>query len=103
MVSYPVHVSRDMYRGSNPRLQEKARTRNHHAALIESGANALIQNQKDAIHVYGWSEISRASGLPIEVVEELGFSIDCGSSGFTATRPGLSQAQIERALNGEQV
>lgn len=103
MVTYPVHVRRNSYRGSDPKKRAKANSENLDASRIEQAANRLIQAQKRAIKTYLWMEISNESGVDYEIVRKLGYSIDGGSNGFTAVRPGLSEADYERALNGEDV
>lgn len=103
MVTYPVRVPRNPYRGNDAKKRAKAYEDNQYAALIEATANRLIQAQKRAVQSYLWMEISRESQIDYEVVKRLGFSIDGGSNGFTAIRPGLSQEDYQRAMNGEDV
>lgn len=103
MVTYPVSVHRDYYRGADARKKQKARDHNRYATQIEEASNRLIQSQREAIRTYLWPEISRESGVPLEIVEKLGYSIDGGSNGFTATRPGLSESDYQRALDGHDV
>ena len=101
LVTYPVHVRRDTYRGSNAKKQAKAAETNRYASRIEQAANRLIQAQQEAIRSYHWMEISEESDVPYEIVRDLGFSIDCGSNGFTAIRPGLSSEDYQKAMRGE--
>lgn len=103
MVTYPVHVRRDNYRGANAKRQAKAAETNRYASRIEQAANRLIQAQREPIRPYHWMEISEESDVPYEIVRDLGFSIDCGSNGFTAIRPGLSNEDYQKAMRGEQV
>lgn len=88
MVTYPVRVKRNNYRGNDARKKSVAAQENRDAYQIEQTANRLIQAQVQDIKVYLWMEISRESDVDFETVRRLGFSIDCGSNGFTATRPG---------------
>ncbi len=103
MVTHPVYVRRSNYRGSDPKKRQKANQENRDAALIESYVNQLILEQKEAVKSYGWMEISQGTGIPYDTVARLGYSIDGGSNGFTATRPGLGTEEITRALRGEKV
>lgn len=100
MVTYPVHVRRNSYRGADPRKKAKALQENLDASILEATANRLIQAQARGIKSYLWMEISRESGLDYETVKRLGFSIDGGSNGFTATRPGLTEEEYKRAMEG---
>ncbi|MBV4536874.1 hypothetical protein [Pseudomonas urmiensis] len=103
MVSYPIYVKRNTYRGRDARKQAKASSENRDASILEDTVNRLLKQQTQPIKTYLWSEISRESGLDFEIVKRLGYSIDCGSNGFTATRPGLSQDEFDRAMRGEEV
>lgn len=100
MVTYPVHVARNGYRGADPRKRAKAQQENRDASILEATANRLIQAQTRGIKSYLWAEISRESGLDYDTVKRLGFSIDGGSNGFTATRVGLTEEEYERAMKG---
>lgn len=96
MVTHPISIRRDGYRGSDPRKREKAAARNRAAAVLESYINGLLHAQTKAICVYGFWEIAEATGISYEIVRDLGHSIDCGSNGFTSFRRGLS---LDEALN----
>ena len=100
MVSYPIYVKRSSYRGSDKKKQAKANQDNYDAARIEEACNRLIQNQTQGVQSYLWLEVSRESGVDYETVRRLGYSIDGGSNGFTATKPGLSQEEIRQAMRG---
>lgn len=100
MVTYPVYVRRNSYRGADPRKKAKAQQENLDASILEATANRLIQAQTRGIKSYLWAEISRESGLAYDTVKRLGFSIDGGSNGFTATRPGLTEEEYEHAMKG---
>lgn len=103
MVTYPIHVKRNSYRGAEARKKIMAMQDNRDATAIEQAANRLIQSQTVAFQIYTWGAIARESGVDADTVRRLGFSIDGGSNGFTAIRPGLSQDDIQRALKGEIV
>lgn len=99
MVTYPINVRRENYRGANQRLRTKALTHNRDAAQLEQYVNELLRNQEEPIKVYLWHEISHGSGLSHDVVASLGYSIDCGSSGFTAIKPGISYEQAMATIS----
>jgi hypothetical protein len=47
-------------------------------------------NQSIAATQYDFADIARATGYSIDVVSELGYSIDGGSNGFTGWKRGLT-------------
>lgn len=93
MVEYPINVRRDYYRGSNERRRMKAYETNQYATRIEQTVNALLERQTADIQSYFWDEIASESGVPMEIVKDLGYSIDGGSGGFTAVRKGLTMQE----------
>ena len=93
MVTYPASVRRELYRGSNQRLRTKATSHNRDAAKLEHYVKELLQKQVEPIRTYLWHEIAQGVGLPHDVVEKLGYSIDCGSYGFTAIKLGMTYEQ----------
>jgi hypothetical protein len=103
MVTYPISVKRNSYRGSDRRKKEKAYLENQVAMELEKAINELLKNQKEAIRSYGYHEIASQTGVALETVRKLCFSIDCGHNGFTATRVGLTQEEYDLALKGDPV
>lgn len=101
MVTYPIYVRRESYRGSNQRLRNKASAHNRDAAQLEEYVNDLLQNQSKPIQTYLWHEIAEGVGLSYDVVQKLGYSIDGGSSGFTAIKPGMTYEQAMASV-GQQ-
>ena len=93
MKTYPINVARNGYRGSDKRKRAKVQTENSQAYKLETYVNELLLKQVDPIHVYTWEVIASGCGLPFDVVQKLGFSIDCGSGGFTAWRHDLTYEQ----------
>ncbi len=93
MVEYPIHISRQRYKGSNPRRREKVNESNRIAAQLEQHINERLKAQQSSIQVYMYHEISADTGVPLDVVSDLCFSIDCGSHGFTAIRPSMTSQQ----------
>lgn len=98
MITYPARVHRDTYRGSNQRRMIKRDQHNRYAVTIENAVNRLLLAQTEPIRTYLWMEISEESGVPFDIVKDLGYSIECGSNGFTATRPGLSEDEYLEAM-----
>lgn len=96
MVTYPIHVTRNYYRGTDPRKRSKVLAENRDADQLEQHINSMLRAQTEPIKVYMWGEIARDSGLSYEVVARLGYSIDGGSGGFTAWRHDLT---YEEAMN----
>jgi hypothetical protein len=98
VITSPVHVRREMYRGSDPKKRKKAQEHNALAVRIEDVANRLINEQTDAICSYLHHDIARELGEDPDMVRRLGFSIDGGHNGFTAVRPGITQAELDQAM-----
>lgn len=96
MVTYPIRVARNGYRGADPKKKIKANRENQIAHDLESKLNDLLLKQTAPVKVYLWHEISRVTGIPEDIVGRLGYSIDCGSNGFTAWRHDLS---YEKAMS----
>jgi hypothetical protein len=99
MVTYPISVHRDGYRGRDAGKKMKAARHNMNAQALEQAANELLRAQKEPIQSYLWHELSKASGLDIDTVRSLGFSIDGGHNGYTAIRPGLTFEEANRLLH----
>jgi hypothetical protein len=90
MVSYPIHIARDTYRGRDQRKRQKAAIYNRDVAELERKINDMLREQKERIKVYSWASIAIDSGFSYAFVQKVGYSIDCGSNGFTATAPRAS-------------
>lgn len=93
LITYPISVKRSNYRGSDRRKCEKALETNRVAALLEKYINEKLKKQKAPIQWYLYYEIAEETGIPIEEVSDLCFSIDCGHNGFTAIKTGLTFEQ----------
>ncbi|SOF00925.1 hypothetical protein SAMN05446635_9001 [Burkholderia sp. OK233] len=101
MKTYPIRVARSNYRGTDSKKRAKAVDHNRDAALLESCANDLLLKQMEPVRSYFWMELANATGLSYQRVAELGYSIDCGSGGFTAWRHDLSyEAAMEACRVG---
>jgi hypothetical protein len=83
-------VSRQNYRGSNAKRLEKVRAANAAAQKMEQVINELLLKQTEPIRSYLWMEISQASRIPYDTVQDVGYGIDGGSNGFTAIRYDLT-------------
>ncbi|WP_371438322.1 hypothetical protein [Polaromonas sp.] len=99
MVTHPIHVGRNNYRGADARKKAKTQTENRDASQLEQHVNAMLLAQTEPIKVYFWGEISRDSGMSYDTVARLGFSIDGGSGGFTAWRHDMTYEQAMEAHN----
>lgn len=88
MVSYPIHIARDNYRGRDPRKRQKAATHNQQVSDLERKINDMLREQKEPIKAYLWGSIASETGHSYEFVQKVGYSIECGNGGFTATAPG---------------
>jgi hypothetical protein len=96
MVTYPISVARNNYRGSDPKKRAKRDRDNQVATLLEQKINEMLLAQDSPVRVYLYHEIARATHVDIEVVQRLCFSIDCGSNGFTAIKPDMTLEQLDR-------
>ena len=102
MISYPIHIRRDGYRGSDPKKRAKSQAINQVASKLESHINERLKAQLEPIRVYTYHEIASQTGMDYETVRNLGYSIDAGSGGFTAYKVGLTQEQaMDRAAQGK--
>lgn len=99
MVTYPISVRRDGYRGGDAAKRTKAARHNMNAQALEQAANDLLRAQQEPIRSYLWHELSKASGLDIDTVRRLGFSIDGGHNGYTAIKPGLILEEANNLLH----
>lgn len=97
MVIYPAHVARNGYRGRDPRKSKKAYEENQIAAEMERKINEMLLKQEEPISTYLWHEIADLTGFSYETVKKLGYSIDGGSNGFTAIKPGMTMDEALEA------
>ncbi|MDO8770463.1 MAG: hypothetical protein Q7K57_17520 [Burkholderiaceae bacterium] len=98
MVTHPIHVTRDGYRGSNPSKRAKANEINRIASELEQYINGLLAVQEQPIQMYIYHQIAQATNIPLAIVRKLCMAIDGGSNGFTAIKPGLSYEQAKAAI-----
>jgi hypothetical protein len=93
MVKFPIRIARNGYRGADPKKNRKAYDENQIAADLEKKINDLLLKQADPIHTYLYYDLADITGYTPEIVKKLCFSIDCGSSGFTAWRHDMTYQQ----------
>ena len=96
MVTFPIHVSGDAYRGSDSKKRIKAQATNRLASQLQAHINEKLKEQVEPIRVYSYHEIAAETGIDYEIVRRLGYSIDGGSGGFTAYKAGLTMQQAGR-------
>lgn len=102
MVTHPISVRRNNYRGSDARKRAKTHAENRDANQLEQHINTMLLNQKEPIKVYLWGEIARDTGMSYDTVARLGYSIDGGSGGFTAWRHDMTYEQAMEAVAEER-
>jgi hypothetical protein len=100
MVTHPIHVTRDGYRGSNPGKRAKANETNRIAFELEKYINSLLAAQEQPIQVYFYHTIADATHIPVAIVSKLCMAIDGGSSGFTAIKSGMTYEQAAAEMAG---
>jgi hypothetical protein len=84
----PHPYSSRSYRGRDPRKRKKAADHNRDVAELERKINDMLRDQKEPIKVYTWATIASHTGMSYDFIQKVGYSIDGGSNGFTATVPG---------------
>lgn len=80
-VEYPINVGRDNYSGSDQKKIEKRVEYNSIALKLEHYINKQIEQGKRGRFLY--SDIARETGVDINLVRSILFSVDCGHNGFT--------------------
>jgi hypothetical protein len=87
MVRYPVFVPRRHYRGSKDRLRRKITDYNRVAAELEAYLNRQIEASDEDTQVLFYEDIARATGVPLDMVRDILFGVDCGHNGLTVHKP----------------
>lgn len=101
MVTYPISIAKSNYRGSNPKKRVMEMEKNRISIKLENYINDMLLKQELPIQSYSYHEIASETGVSLEVVRDLCFSIDCGHTGFTAIKHGLTYEQaVEQSTNG---
>ncbi|MEG6504487.1 MULTISPECIES: hypothetical protein [Nitratidesulfovibrio] len=91
MVVYPIRVHVKGYSGSNQRKREKLHNDIAVARKLEEYTNTEFKRRMELgvdSCVFLYANIARATGVDVETVSRLMFSVDCGSNGFTICAPG---------------
>ncbi|KGW78440.1 hypothetical protein Y046_4771 [Burkholderia pseudomallei MSHR2990] len=102
MVTYPIRVRREYYRGRDKTKQARLAHRNSQAAELERYINELLLQQEAPVEVYDFAEIARGIGFSLDFVSEVGYSIDGGSNGFTAWRHDMTYEAAMAAFKKSQ-
>jgi len=97
MVTYPIRIRRESYRGGDKRKKIRVANHNSQVAELERYINGLLLRQEAPIEVYDFADIARAGGFSLEFVSDVGYSIDGGSNGFTAWKHGMTHEQAMAA------
>lgn len=98
MVEVPIYVPRKNYRGSDPLRRKKVQQHNDVARRLEELINRLVAEQEEPICSYSHFDMARRLGEDPKLVARIGFGIDAGHNGFTAIKPDLSKAELDRAM-----
>jgi len=87
MVTYPIIVPRNNYKGKDVKKRLKARGDNLRAAVIENAINTLLQAQTEPVQIYDYHHIAEITGLSFGQISELCYGISGSGNGFTACLP----------------
>jgi hypothetical protein len=98
VVSYPISVKRNSYRGREPHKRARALEENRVALELERYINEMLEQQQEPICSYLYHEIAGETGHDVDLVRRLCFAIDCGGNGFTAIRRGMTFRQAVEAM-----
>ncbi len=101
MPTYPVHVPRKNYKGSDARKRQNVATRNELASRLESYINAQEATQTDPEQVLSYGTIAMETGISFDLVSEILFSVDCGSGGILMFKSAAPR-NVLRAGEGER-
>jgi hypothetical protein len=100
VVTHPIRVAYDSYRGNQERRRIKCDRHNALALKLEQHINDLLLNQQEAISQYLYHDIARVFSVPVDTVRNICFVIDGGHNGFTALRKGLTLDQAMQEMDG---
>jgi len=87
MVTYPIHVPRKRYRGTNERLTEKTISYNELASLLEAHINKKIKDGEGEVHQFLYWSLASELNLDEKEVRDILFGVDCGHNGLTVSKP----------------
>lgn len=88
MPTYPVHVPRDGYRGSNPARRRKQSLFNSRAKLLEDYLNAEMEKLPSGeIRMFTYGFIAIDVKMNAEDVRDVLYGVDAGSGGITIRKP----------------
>jgi hypothetical protein len=83
MAKYPIHIPRRLYGGSKKDIRRKTDKYNQMVVQIEQHLNKRIEECHGEVQVIHYCDIAEEMGLPIQTVEDILFTVDCGSNGIT--------------------
>lgn len=100
MVSYPLHVPLNGYRGQDPRKKAKTAEYNRVAQRVEAYINNdLAAAGEHVIRVYISRYVASDLREDPELVTQVIFGIDCGHNGVTVTKGDYNRAVAEAERN----
>lgn len=102
MVTHPIYVPRQNYRGSNSKKSAKVNRRNLIAMELEQLINRKLQEQKLPIEQYLYYELAAETGYSESEIHDVCYGIDGGSNGFTAIRKDLSYEEAMDIMQGRK-
>jgi hypothetical protein len=86
MVSFPISVPRDGYRGNDRRRRQKQQQYNEVAKECEEYLNRTIAANPAETQVYYYAYIAGDLNLSVEDVRDVLFAVDCGHNGLTVSK-----------------
>ena len=90
MVTYPIRIVREHYRGKIPSKRLQVAEHNRMVDELERKINDMLRAQTAPTQTYTWASLAHETGIPVEFIRKVGGSIDGGHNGFTATAPGAA-------------
>lgn len=86
MVTYPIRVPRDHYKGRNPRRLQKRSENNRIAQELENYLNRAIEKDDANMQKFIYGFIAVDTGYSEETVRNILFGVDCGHNGLTVIK-----------------
>jgi CRISPR/Cas system type I-B associated protein Csh2 (Cas7 group RAMP superfamily) len=87
MVTYPVHVQREAYRGKEDKLKQEAIEYNRLAGELESYINKKVEESDEYELIIIYDSIAAKLHLPLDLVRKILYSVDGGDNGITVRNP----------------
>ena len=86
MVTYPIRVPRDGYRGNNTKKRQKSAEKNRIAKELEDYLNRAIEKDDANMQKYIYGFIAADTGYSEETVRNILFGVYCGHNGLTVIK-----------------